>query len=1144
MRKSNKYYACETAGEKVNCFLNQNLSEEVVMEYNTNEPDKRNVKTDLRMSVVLVILGAIVYGITLTKGVFPGESAQLMATAGGFNPVEFPSHSLFYSITSWLGALPISTLPMRLNLFSLVCTLFAAVLLYRVVSFFIRDVITEEASYEIAPRVSTMAGGIAAIAFLFAVPVWQAATQFHYQNFNVLLPLLAAQMLVWFALHRWRVFLVLFAVICGVGICESPMFICALPLLIALALYVLWRALALSFQRIVWILALIAAVTWLSFFIVAGRFAATDLCAVMEMGGTSSIMRKMVRMHFMILSSGIPRSGWLLVLLTGVIPVVTSILAAFRGLNNERSLGQYFLHIVLSVLVIAALANTGMSPWHKLQPGGILPTGFYALIAMSTGYLFAHWYLLLKVRKGNRTFEVTRLTRQTGEWMGLLIAYPFACFVVLASVKNVSECGGSRGAFADRCAKEILNRMNGRTWLVTDSTLDAHLQIEAKQRGMELNLLCLQNDRNAYYLKTLWELLDRKQMFAEKDRQPMKTTLELGVWPFLQDWFAMDKEIETKAVVFGIPDLWYSADLQPIPDFFMFSGVRDIKTLADRPLKDEYMAFWQSMDKDLSLGKLSDKEIARNPTERARHNLRRHMGFVANNLGVLLEDLGNDKDAFSIYTYVSQKIDPKNISALFNRFEMAWKDNTIASSYRDQIEKEMKAFISDLKYQYPLWSLSRSYGYVRSPELFARLGYSWAMSGNRGAMEESIKRLQNLLPDEKRVDVLNITANMLAMAGNTAETERLYKNILAEDTNNPTAMLALARLGIQEGSIEKAKMWLDRVTQLDNRQGAFGVEWATFHLMNTNTIQARIVLQETTDMQPQNLQAWAMLSLLQIQQGELQEVESVILDRMEKIAGTADNYFILITRSQLALKKIEMIQRTFRDGQEPSPAAVKNMESLQRTAREAIVRAAELRPDVAGAKDLILQLDIAMNDHAAAERHARQILRANRHHALANYVLGAVRLQEGAYGEAEDHLRRSVRAEETPVALNDLAEALRRIKKLEEAEMFARKALEKAPRLYEAWDTLASTLADANKSLGEAEQMINTAIELLNSREPPINDPRLKITLARIQIKKGDIERAKGTLQQIRAQGGDALQKFDLEALKQLEDDIRSVTRK
>ena len=43
--------------------------------------------------------------------------------------------------------------------------------------------------------------------------------------------------------------------------------------------------------------------------------------------------------------------------------------------------------------------------------------------------------------------------------------------------------------------------------------------------------------------------------------------------------------------------------------------------------------------------------------------------------------------------------------------------------------------------------------------------------------------------------------------------------------------------------------------------------------MNNDLASARLSLQEATDLQPKNLQAWAMLALLQIQQNQMEEVE-------------------------------------------------------------------------------------------------------------------------------------------------------------------------------------------------------------------------------------------------------------------------------
>ena len=1085
------------------------------MDYNANEPDRRNVKTDMVMSVLLAVVAVVVYSMTMTKGVFPGESANLMAVACGFNSLELPFHPLFSAITAWLGGLSVFSVPVRLGMFSMLCAALAVVLVYRVTAFFIRDVITEETAYELAPRVSTMAGGVAAVAFLFSLPLWNAATRLQYQSFDVLFPLLAAQMLVLFAMHRWRVFLVLFAVICGVGAVEAPSTVPVLPVLVAFAFYVLWRAQGLSVPRIAWMLGLMVLTLLGFYYMVASSFFKAEDSAVLGFASVGDVMGQMMKAARQQLSVGFPKKGLLLLLLTGVVPWLTSMLAAFRGLNNERAMSQYFLHLALSLLVFASLANMEMSSWEILRGWGLLPVGRYAMTAMAAGYLFAYWYLLLKVRSQNRTHEISQTVHKTGEWMGILGAYPFAVIVVIASLLNTLECSSKRGMFADRCAKEILDRMGTRTWLVTDGTLDPHLQFMAKDRGMELNLICLQRDNSIPYRRSLWKLAEERQLFKEEDGRMMRNTLmELGVLPFIHDWFSKDDAIEAKAAVFSFSDLWFTQTLSPIPDFFMFGGCRDIKELKDRPLLDEYMAFWQSMDADLSLNKRNSD--LKDPINRIRKDLRRHMGFVANNMGVLLEDLGNETDAFKAYNYVSKSIDSENVSALLNRVEMTRRDSDATVDSKDRIEKEVKEFLANLKHQYPLWSLSRYFGYVRAPEIFIRLGMNWAISGQMTAVKASIDYTTGLANEDQRIGVLQEIAAMFRAAGNSDEEEKAYDAILGQDSENRRAMIGKINLEIARGSLDKAKELLTKITKAENRAGVFGVEWATIHLMSTNVVQARVVLQETVDLNPKNLQALSMLALLQIQQGETDEVEGVLLNRMKTAAGgTDDNYFIHITRAQLYLKKGD---------------------AYRAQAREAFVRAAALRPDIPGVKDIILQLDMAMDDVSMAQLHARQVLRDNRDHALANYVIGSLRLREGYYGEAEDFLKRSVKTEGTAAALNDLAEVLRRIRRLDEAEMYAREAVAKWPGLYIAWETLGSILMEESKNLDEAEQAVEKALSLY------ADDLRVKITLARIQLKKGDIERARATIQQIDTQKSE-LAKFDLDVLAKLKDEAKAFQR-
>ncbi len=1059
------------------------------------------------VAVGLGVLALVVYGLTVSHGVFPGQSAHLMAVYSGAETLDLPLHPMWGMVVSWLSTLSVLSLPLRLNLFSALCSVVSVVLMYRIMAYLIHDTINEEYSVEHAPKVSVFAGAVSALAFLFAVPVWQAATRLQNESFDLMLAFVAAYLLVLFAARGGLVLLVVFALLYGMGIVESVIFIPLAPVFLAFLIYVLWKRGELSLYRVTWMGALVAVAMSL-YYVFAWRFFKGNDCAALGMQSVLDVLVTVWKYQVVQLRSGLPRVGWLILLLMSVVPWVAGGFASFRALNNERSWSQYILHFTLSIIVVLGLTNVAISPWEMLRPVGRLPVCSYAMLAMLAGYLVAYWYLLLKVERPKRGHEASVLTKQAGDWLGLILTYPMAGLVVLAAIINAFECGGARGAFADRCAKEILDRMGGRTWLVTDGTLDPHLQIMARQRGMELNLLCLQKDMNPAYLKSMAKQVERSRLFDQANLQRMKSTLDLGILPFIQDWFALDKEIEKKVAVFGVPDFWYTAGITPVPEFFFFAGSRDIKEFKGKPLLADYTVFWNEMEKVLPLSKKESDD----PTILLRSNLRRHMGFVANNLGVLLEDIGNDKDAFTVYSYVHAKLDPENISALFNRFEMARRGVVSASANKEVIERELKDFIGNLKQKYPLWSLSRYYGYVRSPELFARLGWGWALSGQTGAALAGVNRAINLLPTDQRVGAMHAMASIYALSDDRSKTEAVYQDIMKSDPNNRSAMLGLARLAVQEGALEKAKLWLEKAAKSEDKRGVLGVEWAVIHLMNNDVGRARLSLQEATDLQPKNLQAWAMLAMVQLQQNEMDDIDRVILPKMENIAGTVDNYFIQITRAQVAMKKGK---------------------NFQRAAREGFIRASMLRPDIPGVKDMILQLDIAMNDQENAELHARQVLRTNRKHPLANYVMGSLRLQEGSYGEAEDFLRRSVENNPSAAALNDLAEVLRRIRKFEEAEKFARAAVKLSPELYVAWETLGAVLLDANKDLDEAERAVRKAMELYT------DDLRIRITLARILLKKGDVERAREAIRLLKSRASE-LTKFDQGELSRLADEASS----
>ena len=164
-------------------------------------------------------------------------------------------------------------------------------------------------------------------------------------------------------------------------------------------------------------------------------------------------------------------------------------------------------------------------------------------------------------------------------------------------------------------------------------------------------------------------------------------------------------------------------------------------------------------------------------------------------------------------------------------------------------------------------------------------------------------------------------------------------------------------------------------------------------------------------------------------------------------------------------------------------------------------------------QDQLLAFYITVNNKSAAKVFAKNVLRQNDSSPLANYVVGSIALNDAKYKEAEAHLRKaSDIPDPIPLALNDLAEVLRRLNKLSEAERYARKAIEHTPKLYVSRLTLAEVLADQNKDLAEAEDLIREAIKLEQEESNENMDVRLYVSLARIQVMRGDRDGAKSSI--------------------------------
>ena len=1039
----------------------------------------------------------------------------------GLDAPDLPLHPVWGACVSAFGALSFpASMAVRLNLLSLVCGVVAAVLLFRLVSFFVFQTVGHESVTPFAAAAARLGGLAAAVAFVFAAPVWQASTHLEYRIFDVAFALAAFALLVPLARHpRFTVlFIVLAGLVFGAGAVESVVFLPLLPVYLLLLIAVLRRNERLSFAPVALFLAVAAiafgALTWA----VVNHYAA----AVAGAGEPMDVAVGCWRLQAHEIHLWFRRPGWLFVVLLGVLPFVACGFASVRGLNNERSWSQYVFHFAMTICVVLAAA-TPLSPASLMRPFGVLPVAVSTLVAVAAGYLAAYWYLLFRTPPPVAEFDAPPLAETVGHHLGATFGAIFAVVLVFTAVIDAFSCGRGRGRYADVCAAGILDRLGARTWFVTDGLLDDHLRVLARSRGRELNLVCLQRDLDDAYLKRLGALVKDRGLKAGK--ADLSMTLTLGVLPFLQDWFAGDPDVAAKAAVFGAPDFWYSAGRVPAPECIFFGGVRSAKEFDGAGARAGFEAFWKEIAPILWADRPGSMAISRatDPVDALRLQLRRHVGFVANNLGVALQDCGRDADAFAIYELVRGTIDPDNVSALFNEFEMARAGFPAAAAKRGAIERDLNALVADTTRRYVLWSLSRYYGYIRSPEIFARMGYGWALSGQTGAAISQVKRAFEFVPSDRQSGLLNMMAAIYALGDEKGKSRAAYQQVVSADPANHDALMGLARLSMQDGEIDKARGYLSKAVHSAGTKDASDLEWAIIYLMNNDLARARLSLQAATDLQPKNLQAWGLLAHVLLQQAEqagteparkkiIDELEGVIIPKMEALAGGPKDYYVQITRALVLMRKGK---------------------DSQKSARDALLAAYNLRPDVAAVADMILRLDIAMDDGESAESHARQVLRSNRKNPLANYVIGSLRLKGGDYGAAETFLRASVDTEKPlAAAQNDLAEVLRRERNLPEAETYARAAVKNAPDLYVAWETLGAVLLDQNKDLAEAEKFVQKAIDLCR-QENKTDDIRMQITLARVQLARGDAARARGTIRTLRSRQNE-LSEFDRDQLAKL----------
>lgn len=1003
------------------------------------------------------VLAAIINFPAMADYAYPGVGAKLMTIWRGLDIAVDDTHPLMSVFASFFGAG---------NHIAPICGVLSAMLVYLIVTAFARVRIHGEHTAEDAVVISRIAGAVSTLVFMFTPAVRAAATHLEPRLFEFTWALMAFGVLALMPrLPNFAAVLMpaVAAVMVGFGLCDSALFVALLPL------YILAIAVSQSMRNRKPYLATTAFVLIaIIAFLMAVRCFDADLIKTMKL-----ISKEFIE-YFTV-------PGWLFIVIFSTVPFVVSIFSSTQAYNAKPTLVQWIFHISMSLVVIIAVA-TPFSPSSQMEPYGILPVASSAFAAVLAGYVISFWWIHRK------------------SWLGIAAGGVVSFVLFVTIIGNLFSFNGDDGEFADKVARKVIEELDGRTWLVTDGTLDDHIRLQAKEMGKEVNIVSLDRDLDTEYLEKLSEIVEKKGVGGSKN-ESLRMSLMLGVLPFVQDWFAADPSVAKDVAIYGAPDLWFSAGLKPVPELLFFGA--DPKRVPD----------WSVWSKELA-GLLEAPEgwgsykarFEKNPLVRMRNSIRRHLGFVANNRGVYLQDQKKDEDAFAMYEMVLNEIDADNVCSLFNEIEMAGAKYAKALAKKRELERKLKVIVDDKDRRYQIWRLGNYYGYIRNPEIFVRLGYTWARSGRPGDALSHIRRAIDFVPTDKRIMLLNMMAALYASDNDKKKSRRIYESVLKQNANDHDALVGMMRLELLDGNSEKALEYLQRASKIAGNTRQANIELAMVAMMKNDHTMAKDMLKKVTDNDPRDMQAWSLLAAVTMQQADaakdkkdkeklMKELETLILPQMEKQARGPFDYYVQATKAFLLLRKGE---------------------DKRREARDAFAAAARARPDITATHDMVLGLDISLDDKVEAERHARMALRRNRNAPLANYVMGSLALGKGEFREAELYLRKAADAEKpVPLALNDLAEVLRRNRNYDEAEKYARLAVKAAPKLYVAWETLGSILLGADRNLKEAEECIKKACELSKGENGVNEDVRMLVSLARVQLKTGDIQRAKGTIRKV-----------------------------
>ena len=1021
--------------------------------------------------LVAVALGAIagaVWFIMLSDSAYPGESATLVSAMQGLE--DYPAAR--YPIATWLcGLLGNAVAPLSGGV--------AVALLFLVTTRFLREHLAEAGLNQRIIDLSSRTAGIASVfVFFFTPSVRFAATHFEPTLVDLAWALAAMGVLMAMRGMYGRLATVLSAIVgamLGCGAADSPTFSLLLPPFIV----GVWTIAAIyDYRR-----GKFAAAACLSFFIVAMAWVVWSSYG--ELGGWYAGLESIVRLWFA------PRWSMVAAVLV-VLPFVASLFLSRSAFDQAPSPVSLIVYVLLSLAVVAAVASP-FSAWAVMESTGYSPVFVAAFASFTAGFLLLYWHRLVT--------ENVRRVRLVGYIAGGVLVAALAISALIGIVAS-SKVGDAD--FADRVAERIVADMGEREWLVADTRvtgtkgphIGTHIRLAAKKAGKTVRFIRLDRDRDPNYAEELAKTLEETGF----DKALVERVKTGGVLAFVREWFATDPDVAKKAVVYGLPDIWrYAPGIEPVAETFFFGGD---KTRAVASI-DERRRFVDVLHAPSGWGSYMRREdrAGLGRLDFFRFALRCQLAFTSCVAGCDAHAKGDLERAFAFYEFVLRELDSDNIVAVFNELELASAGFKPAQRLRKLNEKFVEGVMSDKHRRYNIQGLAMQYGYVMNRQQMLRLGLGLADGGEREVGLAHIERAIEMMPsDAGEWAKLNVLVPRW-ITGDAKDREAAkveFAKVLERDPENYAALKGMSRIAMMEGDREGAVAGLERAIKAGGDDPRIAVDLARLRLMKGEFDKARPVLLKATDEHPSDMGAW----LIRVG-ASLAEYDSLAN------GGAEAEMKRKALMEELDGKIVPALERLGKGN--PDCLFAKAEVLMRHGDKESLAKARTIMEDITGRnpknpvfREKLMQVIAALGDVDGALPHAEKVLANGADSPLANFIVGSAALSAGELDKSEEHLRKAAKSG-MPIALNNLAECLRRRKEYTEAESFARKATESDPKMVAAWETLGAIILDCGDAsrYEEAEGYLQKAWDMTKG-DGEKTSYNVAVSLARAKALRGD----------------------------------------